>query len=93
MLPLRDIYVSSELITPLSKIILLHQYHSITIRLEGTRNFHEEPLDLLRYVIIILPSFQDEDEADTVGCCTLKVENVTCLPPNKLQVLIFILYT
>uniref|UniRef100_A0A453D4U8 DNA topoisomerase I n=1 Tax=Aegilops tauschii subsp. strangulata TaxID=200361 RepID=A0A453D4U8_AEGTS len=28
---------------------------------------------------------KDEDEADTVGCCTLKVENVTCLPPNKLQ--------
>ncbi|CAM0902192.1 unnamed protein product [Alopecurus aequalis] len=28
---------------------------------------------------------KDEDEADTVGCCTLKVENVTCLPPNRLQ--------
>ncbi|XP_044968892.1 DNA topoisomerase 1 beta-like [Hordeum vulgare subsp. vulgare] len=28
---------------------------------------------------------KDENEADTVGCCTLKVENVTCLPPNKLQ--------
>ncbi|KAI5010511.1 hypothetical protein ZWY2020_012648 [Hordeum vulgare] len=28
---------------------------------------------------------KDDDEADTVGCCTLKVENVTCLPPNKLQ--------
>jgi DNA topoisomerase-1 len=36
--------------------------------------------------------FQDDDEADTVGCCTLKVENVTCLPPNRLQVLIFILF-
>jgi hypothetical protein len=33
---------------------------------------------------------QDDDEADTVGCCTLKVDNVTCVPPNKLQVLIFI---
>ncbi|KAJ1688668.1 hypothetical protein LUZ63_012823 [Rhynchospora breviuscula] len=28
---------------------------------------------------------KDDDEADTVGCCTLRVENVTCLPPNKLQ--------
>ncbi|ONK70111.1 uncharacterized protein A4U43_C05F30370 [Asparagus officinalis] len=28
---------------------------------------------------------KDDDEADTVGCCTLKVENVTCVPPNKLQ--------
>ncbi|KAJ4954363.1 hypothetical protein NE237_011146 [Protea cynaroides] len=28
---------------------------------------------------------KDDDEADTVGCCTLKVENVTLIPPNKLQ--------
>jgi DNA topoisomerase-1 len=28
---------------------------------------------------------KDDDEADTVGCCTLRVENVTCLRPNKLQ--------
>ncbi|KAF8712923.1 hypothetical protein HU200_028705 [Digitaria exilis] len=28
---------------------------------------------------------KDDDEADTVGCCTLKVANVTCLPPNKIQ--------
>lgn len=29
---------------------------------------------------------KDDDEADTVGCCTLKVENVTLLPDsNKLQ--------
>ncbi|XP_077249657.1 DNA topoisomerase 1-like [Tasmannia lanceolata] len=28
---------------------------------------------------------KDDDEADTVGCCTLKVENVTLLPPNKIQ--------
>ena len=33
--------------------------------------------------------FQDDDEADTVGCCTLKIDNVTCLPPNKIQVVIF----
>ncbi|KAK9269439.1 hypothetical protein L1049_001213 [Liquidambar formosana] len=28
---------------------------------------------------------KDDDEADTVGCCTLKVENVKCRPPNKLE--------
>ncbi|XP_042501552.1 DNA topoisomerase 1 alpha-like isoform X2 [Macadamia integrifolia] len=28
---------------------------------------------------------KDDDEADTVGCCTLKMENVTLIPPNKLQ--------
>ncbi|KAK0602472.1 hypothetical protein LWI29_033737 [Acer saccharum] len=28
---------------------------------------------------------QDDDEADTVGCCTLKVSNVECIPPNKLK--------
>jgi hypothetical protein len=29
---------------------------------------------------------QDDDEADTVGCCTLKVENVTAEGYNKLKV-------
>ncbi|RVW97409.1 DNA topoisomerase 1 beta [Vitis vinifera] len=29
---------------------------------------------------------KDDDEADTVGCCTLKVENVALVPPNKLEV-------
>lgn len=28
---------------------------------------------------------KDDDEADTVGCCTLKVENVKLESPNKLQ--------
>ncbi|XP_020235944.1 DNA topoisomerase 1 alpha isoform X2 [Cajanus cajan] len=28
---------------------------------------------------------KDDDEADTVGCCTLKVENVTAEAPNKLR--------
>ncbi|XP_011627735.1 DNA topoisomerase 1 alpha isoform X1 [Amborella trichopoda] len=28
---------------------------------------------------------KDDDEADTVGCCTLKVENVTLLPLSSLQ--------
>jgi DNA topoisomerase-1 len=28
---------------------------------------------------------KDEDEADTVGCCTLKCENVECIPPNFIK--------
>ncbi|KAJ1267324.1 hypothetical protein BS78_07G047100 [Paspalum vaginatum] len=28
---------------------------------------------------------KDDGVADTVGCCTLKVDNVICIPPNKLQ--------
>lgn len=28
---------------------------------------------------------KDEDEADTVGCCTLKVENVECVPPHSVK--------
>ncbi|MQL82354.1 hypothetical protein Taro_014828, partial [Colocasia esculenta] len=28
---------------------------------------------------------EEGEEADTVGCCTLKVENVALVPPNKLQ--------
>ncbi|WIA33146.1 hypothetical protein OEZ86_006296 [Tetradesmus obliquus] len=28
---------------------------------------------------------KDDDEADTVGCCTLKVENVECVPPNHIK--------
>ena len=29
---------------------------------------------------------QDDDEADTVGCCSLKMEHVTLIPPKSLQV-------
>lgn len=28
---------------------------------------------------------KDEDEADTVGCCTLKCENVECVPPHSIK--------
>ncbi|KAK1274463.1 DNA topoisomerase 1 [Acorus gramineus] len=35
---------------------------------------------------------KDDDEADTVGCCTLKVENVSLLPPNKIQDIIVCFY-
>ncbi|KAL0873222.1 hypothetical protein Bca101_022927 [Brassica carinata] len=28
---------------------------------------------------------KDDDEADTVGCCTLKVDNVECIHPNQLK--------
>lgn len=38
--------------------------------------------------ILLIDLLQDDDEADTVGCCTLKVENVKAVPPNTLEVLL-----
>ncbi|CAL5340056.1 unnamed protein product [Camellia sinensis] len=35
--------------------------------------------------IVMQIILQDDDEADTVGCCTLKVENVESMPPNILK--------
>ena len=29
---------------------------------------------------------QDDDEADTVGCCSLKVEHVALVAPSSIQV-------
>ncbi|CAI7918333.1 unnamed protein product [Closterium sp. NIES-53] len=51
-------------------------------------HFHSTPL-------LVLPSSrpwrkQDDDEADTVGCCSLKVEHVTLVPPSSLQVGCFV---
>lgn len=46
-------------------------------------------LDQMKYLgfFILLAGFmQDDDEADTVGCCTLKVENVKAVAPNTLEV-------
>lgn len=40
-------------------------------------------------VLSYINVMQDDDEADTVGCCTLKVENVEPVPPNILKVLWF----
>lgn len=42
-------------------------------------------------LLVIFQSLQDDDEADTVGCCTLKVENVEPVPPNILKVVLFYL--
>ena len=41
---------------------------------------------LLVFLHFVVDFLQDDDEADTVGCCTLKVGNVECIPPNKLKV-------
>lgn len=38
------------------------------------------------YYILLAALLQDDDEADTVGCCTLKVENVKAVDPNTLEV-------
>jgi hypothetical protein len=41
---------------------------------------------LLKYSCFLFTFAQDDEEADTVGCCTLKVENVTAEGHNKLKV-------
>ncbi|KAM0825054.1 hypothetical protein ACQ4PT_069813 [Festuca glaucescens] len=65
-----------------------------TIRLNYTKDFGskdqmKKQIAVATYLIDRLAlragNEKDDDEADTVGCCTLKVENVTCLPPNNLQ--------
>lgn len=38
------------------------------------------------FLTLLVALIQDDDEADTVGCCTLKVENVKAIAPNKLEV-------
>ncbi|XP_058070250.1 DNA topoisomerase 1 beta-like isoform X2 [Magnolia sinica] len=55
----------------------------------GSKDISKRQIAVATYLIDKLAlragNEKDDDEADTVGCCTLKVENVTLLPPNKLQ--------
>jgi len=46
---------------------------------------------VVKFWYFVIAFLQDDDEADTVGCCTLKVENVTREPPNKLKVFRFLI--
>lgn len=65
------------------------------IRTTYTRNFSsKDPIKrqiavatyLIDKLALRAGNEKDDDEADTVGCCTLKVENVECIPnSNKLQ--------
>ncbi|CAN6334993.1 unnamed protein product [Urochloa humidicola] len=68
--------------------------HIHTIRQNYTKDFRSK--DVARKQIAVATYLidklalragneKDEDEAETVGCCTLKVGNVTCLPQNKIQ--------
>jgi len=54
-----------------------------------SKNMTERQMATALYFIDILAlragHEKDDDEADTVGCCTLKVENVECLPPNHIK--------
>ncbi|KAJ1267320.1 hypothetical protein BS78_07G047000 [Paspalum vaginatum] len=68
--------------------------HIQTIRDNYTRDFRSKDptkrqIAVATYLIDKLAlragNEKDEDEAETVGCCTLKVDNVTCVPPNKIQ--------
>jgi hypothetical protein len=36
------------------------------------------------FLVIILNNFKDDDDTDIIGCCTLKVDNVTCMPPDQI---------
>ncbi|GAB4826222.1 hypothetical protein Ancab_009087 [Ancistrocladus abbreviatus] len=64
------------------------------IRATYTKNFTSKDMTkrqiaVATYLIDILAlragNEKDDDEADTVGCCTLKVENVKPIPPNILE--------
>ncbi|KAK1305622.1 DNA topoisomerase 1 [Acorus calamus] len=64
------------------------------IRAQYTKNFTNKDITMRQiavatYLIDKLAlrsgNEKDDDEADMVGCCTLKIENVALLPPNKIQ--------
>jgi DNA topoisomerase-1 len=68
--------------------------HIGTIRRNYTRDWSSK--DLQRRQMAVAVYFldklalragheKDEDEADTVGCCTLKVENVEMVPPSSIK--------
>uniref|UniRef100_A0A453RXQ2 DNA topoisomerase I n=1 Tax=Aegilops tauschii subsp. strangulata TaxID=200361 RepID=A0A453RXQ2_AEGTS len=68
--------------------------HIHNIRVNYTKDFNSKDVSkkqiavatyLIDKLALRAGNEKDDDEADTVGCCTLKVDNVTCVPPNKLQ--------
>ncbi|XP_006282565.2 DNA topoisomerase 1 alpha [Capsella rubella] len=68
--------------------------HIDSIRASYTTNFTAEDVSKRQIAVAIYlidklalraGNEKGDDEADTVGCCTLKVENVECVPPNKLE--------
>ncbi|KAH9652100.1 DNA topoisomerase 1 beta [Citrus sinensis] len=52
---------------------------------DGTRRQIAVATYLIDKLALRAGNEKDDDEADTVGCCTLKVGNVECIPPNKLK--------
>ncbi|WZZ31836.1 DNA topoisomerase 1 alpha [Brassica napus] len=68
--------------------------HIDSIRATYTKNFTskdvaKKQIAVATYLIDKLAlragNEKDDDEADTVGCCTLKVGNVECIPPNQIK--------
>ncbi|GMH08897.1 hypothetical protein Nepgr_010737 [Nepenthes gracilis] len=64
------------------------------IRVTYTKNFSSKDMTkrqiavatyLIDKLALRAGNEKDDDEADTVGCCTLKVENVKPIPPNILE--------
>ncbi|CAH2069881.1 unnamed protein product [Thlaspi arvense] len=69
-------------------------HHIKSIRETYTKNFTskdvtKKQIAVATYLIDKLAlragNEKDDDEADTVGCCTLKVGNVECIPPNQIK--------
>lgn len=65
-----------------------------SIRTTYTKNFYAQDAEtrqiavatyLIDRLALRAGNEKDEDEADTVGCCSLKVEHVTLVPPSSLQ--------
>ncbi|XP_073132102.1 DNA topoisomerase 1-like [Henckelia pumila] len=68
--------------------------HILGIRAAYTKDFSSKDLTrkqiavatyLIDKLALRAGNEKDDDEADTVGCCTLKVENVEPVPPNILK--------
>ncbi|KAL1202991.1 DNA topoisomerase 1 alpha [Cardamine amara subsp. amara] len=68
--------------------------HIESIRATYTKNFTAKDVSMRQIAVATFlidklalraGNEKGDDEADTVGCCTLKVGNVDCIPPNKLK--------
>ncbi|CAA7025341.1 unnamed protein product [Microthlaspi erraticum] len=68
--------------------------HIDSIRATYTKNFTAKDVSKRQIAVAIYlidklalraGNEKDDDEADTVGCCTLKLGHVECVPPNKLK--------
>ncbi|KAK1304935.1 DNA topoisomerase 1 [Acorus calamus] len=87
-----DITINIGRKAPVPECPILNYIHGI--RAQYTKDFTNKDITkrqiavatyLIDKLALRAGNEKDDDEADTVGCCTLKVENVSLLPPNKIQ--------